>query len=275
MDSKPELTAEQLERIAKLTEMGGEVLFEASAGYSFHARGAMRLLAHILGQLYGETIRQTRGYDGLKDEVQTTFMCGMALEPNFGREDAPEYKKLEKLPAHLRKALLEGSWEERTPGQALYEEERARKPGIVAWDRLHPSYHEKYEAKAKANAEKDDTERVQAMFDKGTPLPTGTYRIKGTLRLPSGVTGITVKASAKDGAKSPGQLLFEKECGSSARSWDKLPLSCRIAYENKATREIDAKAEHEPKVEEPAKKCFKCQGSGNMGFSMFVTCDAC
>lgn len=72
----------------KMTESAGEVLFEASAHEEdYDARVMIKALAHHLGRLYGETIRACRGYDGLKEEVTTTFMCGMALEPNFGREE--------------------------------------------------------------------------------------------------------------------------------------------------------------------------------------------
>lgn len=88
MDSKPDpkITALQRNQIDKMVEMAGEVLFEASAG-RWWARGGIKELAHHLGRLYGETIRACRPHEGLKDEVQTTFMCGMALEPNFGREE--------------------------------------------------------------------------------------------------------------------------------------------------------------------------------------------
>lgn len=108
--------------IDKMTEHAGELLFEASGQNPSVARGTIKELAHHLGRLYGETIRACREHDGLRDEVTTTFMCGMALEPNFGREEPeykePEYKKLEKLPADKKKALLEGSWGKLDDGDA-------------------------------------------------------------------------------------------------------------------------------------------------------------
>jgi hypothetical protein len=75
-----------------MTEHAGELLFEASGQNPPTARGTIKELAHHLGRLYGETIRACRGYEGLKDEVQTTFMCGMALEPNLVREPDIEAK---------------------------------------------------------------------------------------------------------------------------------------------------------------------------------------
>ncbi|MEE9533106.1 MAG: hypothetical protein V3W06_01705 [Acidimicrobiia bacterium] len=93
-----------------MTELAGELLFEASAGNICAARVKIRTLAHHLGRLYGETIRACRQYDGLQDEVTTEFMCGMALEPNFGREE------------ELRDSGAEAQ-EEKTPGQLLYEKQ--------------------------------------------------------------------------------------------------------------------------------------------------------
>lgn len=70
-----------------MTESAGELLFEACAHDATAGRALIRELAHHLGRLYGETIRACREHDALLDEVQTTFMCGMAISPNFGREE--------------------------------------------------------------------------------------------------------------------------------------------------------------------------------------------
>lgn len=313
MDNRDALLDSQKALIDKMTESAGELLFDASAPTGF-PRNVLKELAHQLGRLYGETIRACRAHDGLQDEVTTTFMCGMALEPNFGRE------------------------EERPDIEA-----KAGADGLTHW-------HVK------------------------TSAPAGTRAVaalNAMLRDPGG--------EAQE-EKTPGQVLFEKECGSTARSWDKLHLSCRMAYENKAKRDEETKTPgqllyegqphgaasrpwaklsdnsrrafekeaairampavgairiteeemHDPRAEEyratsrslyagglglkakekaameaildapvgaplpkdspfatidwdkdeevqakAAKKCWKCQGSGNMGFTTYMACDAC
>lgn len=95
-----------------MTESAGELLFEVGSAQK-DGRHILTALAAALGQLYGETIRSTRFFGGLKDVVQMTFMSGMAESPNFGREEEPEYKKLLELPDDQRKkTLLEGSWKD-------------------------------------------------------------------------------------------------------------------------------------------------------------------
>ncbi len=148
-----------------MMESAGELLFEASAHEVPFARSAIKELAHHLGRLYGETIRACRDHGGLRDEVQTTFMCGMALEPNFGREEV------------LRDSGAEAR-EEKTPGQLLYEKEARQLTG---------------------------------------------------------------------------------------ESWAELPSDTHLAWEQEVMTRAEAKAA----------VCFKCQGSGNMGFTTYVACDAC
>lgn len=237
-----------------MVAVAGELLFEASTGTRW-TRDTLKALAHHLGRLYGETIRTCKGQDGLRQEVVNTFMCGMALEPNFGREEekpAEHYcGDCDNIPCQRPKLH---NLPEKTPGMVFFEKEIAKIEGYqgTTWAALSMRDREGYEALA--------------------------------------------------AAKTPGQLLFEKECGSSARSWDKLPLSCRIAYENKARdraamekildapvgtplppdspfatidwdkdEEVQAKAE----ADKPKAVCFKCKNTGNMGFSTYMRCDAC
>lgn len=154
MDSKLDLTSEQKAALEKMKEIAGDLFFESWINESLEHLDVLHGLTSVLGQLYGEVIRQTRGREELRNKVTTTFMHAMAIEPNFGREEV------------LRDAGAEAR-EEKSPGQLLYEKERARKPGIVAWDRLHPSYHEGYEAKAKERAV------MEKILDApvGAPLP--------------------------------------------------------------------------------------------------------
>lgn len=127
MDSKPELkvTALQRSQIDKMVEMAGELLFEAHAGRLW-ARAGIKELSHHLGRLYGETIRACKEHEGLRQEVVNAFMSGMALEPNFGREE--EEKEKEAKDAAARALYLE-----RFPEHAKMQEEKAEADGLTHW----------------------------------------------------------------------------------------------------------------------------------------------
>lgn len=186
-----------------MTELAGELLFEASGQSSPLARNTIKELAHHLGRLYGETIRACRQYEGLQDEVTTTFMCGMALEPNFGREEEV-----------LRDAGPEAREDEsKTPGQVLYEDQFPDTRRRFPWASQAVDIRLDWEAKARAAMEK--------VLDApaGAPLP--------------------------------------EDAPFSIIDWDK-----------------DKEVQEEAEAAKP-ETCAKCNGSGNMGFTMFVTCDAC
>lgn len=219
----------------KMTEFAGELLFEASAHEVPFARSAIKGLAHQLGRLYGETIRSCRGHDGLRDEVTTTFMCGMALEPNFGREE-PDYKRLEKLPADKKKALLEGSWEEVPDIEA-----KAGADGLTHW-------HVKTSAAA-------GTKAVAAL--------------DAMLRDPGG--------EARE-EKTAGQLLYEEEARQmTGESWAELPGDTHLAWEQEVKNRAEKaqELERDARMETVAGACWKCEGTGNMGFTTYMKCDAC
>ncbi len=131
------LTAEQWDQIHRLKELGGDVLFETSTD-SGSADRYLRTFAGALGQLYGEAIRSCRGRDGLKDEVQTSFMSGMAESPNFEREEV------------LRDPGGEAREDKKSPGQLLYEEHVRGCEGYegVTWDMLCMRDCERYEERA-------------------------------------------------------------------------------------------------------------------------------
>ncbi len=191
-----------------MVAVAGELLYEASAG-TRRTPDTLKALAHHLGRLYGETIRTCRGYDGLKEEVTTTFMCGMALEPNFGREDMVVCHRCGGDPKHLMGGDGRGYCsvcdnegkieEEKTPGQLLYEGQprpQHRRP----WAQLPDDIRRAFEQEVMTRAE---------------------------------------------AAKTPGQLLYEKqveECGEDCPPW-KL-LDC-VTMEN---LERDAKAERAAKA---------------------------
>ena len=86
------MTSHDAALLDKMTESAGELLFEVSTHEDPFARALLKDLAHHLGRLYGETIRACKGYDGLQDFVANAFLTGMAIEPNFGREEEKEPK---------------------------------------------------------------------------------------------------------------------------------------------------------------------------------------
>lgn len=230
MDSKP--TAEQREQLHKIMETAGEVLFEASgAGGSVDATPLLKALAGVLGQLYGEAIRACGGNVGLKHEVQMTFMSGMAISPNFGREEV------------LRDSGAEAQ-EEKTPGQLLYEEHHSPKPGLCPWARLPDEHRLAYEARAadrsepgviRITEEEMHDPRQKEMEEKWYPMARKM--------------GEAAHQQVRD---------IKRQCDAKAK-----PDMLRQITAANRTQEI------------AAKKCDKCQDTGDMGFTMFVKCDGC
>ncbi len=151
---KPTLTYDQQALISRMTEAAGELLFEATRAQSF---GSLLALAETLGQLYGEAIRQCKDHDGLHGEVTTTFMCGMAVRPNFGREEEPV----------------------KSSGELLYEK-AAPDPILIPWNVLCMRDREAWENEAMTRAE--GKEREMEREAKGLAVAHGLQQLK---RLPA------------------------------------------------------------------------------------------
>lgn len=261
------MTSHDASLLDKMMESAGELLFSASAHEDPFARDVLKKLAHQLGRLYGETIRACRGHDGLQEEVQTTFMSGMAIEPNFGREEV------------LRDSGAEAQ-EEKTAGQLLFEKEAAAIEGYeVTWDMLCMRDREHYEAIASKKAKSPDIE-AKTGTDGLTHWHVKTSAPAGTKAMSALDTALREGTLGEE--KSPGQLLYEKELPerrSLYPSWDQLPPSSHKKYEAKA-RENAAMDEALGEavngvVTTLAKSCWKCKGTKDMGFTTRVPCDAC
>lgn len=232
----------------KMTESAGEVLFKASAQNPPTSRGTIKELAHHLGRLYGETIRACRGYDGLKDEVQTTFMCGMAISPNFGREEV------------LRDSGAEAR-EEKTPGQLLFEKEASEcgEGYNVTWGMLREQDRKDYEqeavTRAKATKNKSVPGVIRITEEEMHDPKAEEYRAMSR-SLYAGGLGLKVKDKAAMEAilDAPVGAPLPKDSPFATIDWDK-------------DEEVQAKA---------AKPCSKCTGTGNMSqLGEYEKCDAC
>lgn len=154
---KRTLTSEQKAALEKMKEIAGDLFFESWVNESLEHLDVLYGLTDVLGQLYGEVIRQTHGREDLHNKVTSMFMCSMAVKPNFGREE-----------------------EDKSAGQLLYEsqEEEASRP-LTPWLQQPGNTRQAFENEAMTRAEGKERDAERGVM----PVPCPKCHGSGNMSL--------------------------------------------------------------------------------------------
>ncbi len=279
---KPTLTHDQQALISRMTEAAGELLFEATSGPPF---APLIGLAETLGQLYGEAIRQCKDHKGLVSKVHIAFASGVAVKPNFGREE-----------------------DDKSPGQVAYE---GQPHGAVArpWAQLHNDTRLAYENEAmtRAEAKERDAEAMkkpktrtyndvrdeygeayEVFHTEQRESPNADYLLSAVKAYKLLVEYREMGGEALqegDGfglCVDSGMALLEPHIGESWRRFfrrHKIVGTDRAVVERHAERSLldgEFKAMARLVANRRAGPCQKCTGTGNMSLlGEYEKCDAC